>query len=96
METIKTFVKDYFVFLLLLQMVSYLTPKENYKKYMQFFTGALMAIVLLKPVLSWMDSSYDVHSYKPFDEMMEQLEQIEFVGEEANMFDIFFGEETME
>jgi hypothetical protein len=96
MNMIRSFVKNYFVFLLLLQLISYLTPKESYKKYVQFFTGALMAAVLLGPVLSWMNGETDLSEYAGWEEVLAQIEAVNYDGEGEDMFEIFFMEEATE
>ena len=96
MEVIAGFVKSYFVFLLILQIIAYLTPKESYKKYVQFFTGALMAVLLLKPVLTWMDKDMTLPETVSFEELSEQLDNIAYEGEGEDMFEIFFVEESTE
>jgi hypothetical protein len=96
MDVIRSFVKNYFVFLLLLQLISYLTPKESYKKYVQFFTGALMAAVLLGPVLTWMNGETELTDYAGWEEVLAQIEAVNYDGEGADMFEIFFMEETTE
>lgn len=37
MEVVLTFVKNYFVLMLIFYLLSYLTPKEAYQKYFHFF-----------------------------------------------------------
>ena len=54
METIIVFVKNYFLFLLVLYLISYLAPQESYRKYYRFFVSALMIAVLMKPVLGFL------------------------------------------
>lgn len=96
MGVLTGFVKSYFIFLLLLQIIAYLTPKESYKKYVQFFTGALMAVLLLKPVLTWMDNDMVVPEALSFEEISKQLDTIAYEGEGEDMFEIFFVEEAAE
>jgi stage III sporulation protein AF len=96
MEAVRSFVKNYFIFLLLLQILAYLTPKESYKKYVQFFTGALMAVILLRPVLTWMNQDAEVADYLQWEELMEQMEEISYEGEGEDMFEIFFMEDHTE
>lgn len=96
LEVIRTFVKSYFVFLLILQILSYLTPKDSYKKYVQFFTGALMAVILIRPVLEWMNGGTSLPEYTQFEEVMQQMEEICYEGEGEDMFEIFFMEDTAE
>ena len=41
MEVVLTFVKNYFVLMLIFYLLSYLTPKETYQKYFDFFGSVL-------------------------------------------------------
>ena len=41
MEVVLTFVKNYFVLMLIFYLLSYLTPKEAYQKYFHFFVRFL-------------------------------------------------------
>ena len=51
MNVILKFVRDYFIFMLILFLFSYLVPKDTYKKYVQFFIGVLMVAILMQPVV---------------------------------------------
>ena len=53
METVLEFVKNYFLLSFIMFIFSYLSPKEEYRKYFQFFLGILMTIVLFKPIVTW-------------------------------------------
>lgn len=46
MEVVLTFVKNYFVLMLIFYLLSYLTPKETYQKYFHFFVSVLVITVL--------------------------------------------------
>jgi hypothetical protein len=99
METIRAFVKNYFIFLLLLQIIAYLVPGDSYKKYVQFFAGALMVVILLRPVLTWMDKGAELSESVQWEELMEQIAELEangFEGEGEDMFEIFFVEDDTE
>ena len=45
------FLKNYYVFMLVLMVLSYLVPKEEYKVYIQFFIGIFVIVLLLEPIL---------------------------------------------
>ena len=51
MEVVLTFVKNYFVLMLIFYLLSYLTPKEAYQKYFHFFVSVLVITVLAQPLL---------------------------------------------
>ena len=53
------FLKNYYVFLLVLMIVSYLVPKEAYKTYIQFFIGIFVVVLFLKPLLDNMGIEVD-------------------------------------
>ena len=54
MDTILEFVRNYFIFLLVLYLISYLAPQESYRRYFHFFISVLMVAVLMKPVLGFL------------------------------------------
>lgn len=90
METILSLFKSYFVLMLLLLMLSYLAPKDSYKKYFQFFIGAWMCVLLLKPVFGWFDQGEEI-VYSGTDEILEEISGLEeWQGEEVNLFELFF------
>lgn len=92
MDTILEMVKSYFLMMLLLVLFSYMMPKESYKKYVQFFIGVMMAVFLLKPVVSWMGANNKEVVYKNYEELTKQLAEIEYNEEGADIFEIFFDE----
>lgn len=69
MNVILKFVRDYFIFMLILFLFSYLVPKDTYKKYVQFFIGVLMVAILMQPVVSLFTEDGE-------DEVRSQIEQI--------------------
>lgn len=90
MESILELLKSYFALALVLLVFSYLMPKEDYRKYMQFFVGIFLAVIILRPVAEWIldEDASMVH----FEELQQQLEDIEYDLEEGeNMYEIYFG-----
>ena len=55
MEVVLTFVKNYFVLMLIFYLLSYLTPKEAYQKYFHFFVSVLVITVLAQPLLVYVE-----------------------------------------
>lgn len=70
MQVILQFVEKYFIFVLVLFLISYLVPRESYQKYFHFFIGALMVAVLMEPVLSILNRNTR-------EEFHQELEKIE-------------------
>lgn len=85
------FVKGYVYFMIVLMVASYLTPKEEYRKYVQFFMGILLAVVIIRPIIGWgaKENWYDALDY--VNELYEQLGQIEYEGEGNDVYTIFWG-----
>lgn len=96
METVLVFVKNYFILVLILLVFSYLVPKEGYKKYFQFFIGVLIAVALLRPVLSWMNLDETEIVYENLHEVNRRLEEIQYEGNKEDLFELFFVEKNME
>ena len=69
------FLKNYYVFMLILMVFSYLVPKEEYKAYMQFFIGIFMVVLFLKPVLEFFSTDNPDFVYEIFENFDLQLEQ---------------------
>lgn len=87
------FLKNYYVFMLILMVVSFLVPKEEYKAYIQFFIGIFVIVLLLKPVLQLFTMDNPNLIYEVFDEFNAQLEQFEVdLTEEETIFEHFIFE----
>ena len=72
------FLKDYYVFMLILLVFSYLVPKEDYKVYIQFFIGIFVIVLLLKPILEILTIDDPTLIYDVFQEVNEQLDKYVF------------------
>lgn len=46
------YIKSYFLIAFLLIILSYLIPNDSYQKYMKYFVGIIMSIMLLRPIAS--------------------------------------------
>ena len=87
------FLKNYYVFMLILLVFSYLVPKDEYRKYLQFFIGIFVVVLLLKPVLEFitMDNPTRIYEvFEPFNQQMEKLDLEQMKGE--NLYEHFFFE----
>lgn len=85
------FIRNYYVFVLILMIFSYLVPKEDYKRYIQFFIGIFMIVLLLKPMLEILmlqDSSVLEETFSMFNEQMKDLDFQ--IGEQEDIFEHFF------
>lgn len=96
MDTIVEFVKNYFIFLLVLYLFSYLAPQESYRKYFRFFVSALMIAVLMKPVLGLLGTDARYEMQNRLDEIMEQMQQQTYEGKEEDIFAWFWQHEGLD
>lgn len=87
------FLKNYYVFMLVLMVFSYLVPREDYKAYMQFFISVFIIVLLLKPVLElFMIEDFD-KLYEMFETFSTQIESLDVEMEEGeDIFEHFFSE----
>lgn len=90
MEIIISLVKSYSILMLLLLVMSHLAPKDSYKKYFQFFIGAWMCVLLLKPVLAWMGKGFTVE-WEGRQQIEKQIGQMEEWQEDGgDIFELFY------
>lgn len=52
MDIIYNWVKNIVCFCIFLTMIHHLLPKDNYQKYVRFFSGMLLVILVVSPILS--------------------------------------------
>ena len=87
------FLKNYYVFMLILMVVSFLVPKEEYKAYIQFFISIFVIVLLLKPVLELFTTDNPSLIYDVFGDFNTQFEQYEVdLSEEETIFEHFIFE----
>lgn len=85
------FLKKFYIFMLILMVFSYLVPKEEYKKYIQFFVGVFVVVLLLEPVLELLYMNNPERIFEVFESFNEQIEEIEVDLEEGeNIYEYFF------
>lgn len=96
MNTVVEFVKNYFAFLLVLYLFSYLAPQESYRKYFRFFVSALMIAVLMKPVLGIMQKDVRDEAMLQLDSIAEQLEENQYEGKGEDVFEWFLEREGVD
>ena len=70
---------------------SYLVPKDDYKKYIQFFIGIFVVVLLLKPVLEFFTIEHPLKVYEVFDSFNIQIKEFDMEFEEGeNIYEYFF------
>ena len=91
MEVVLTFVKNYFVLMLIFYLLSYLTPKETYQKYFHFFVSVLVITVLAQPLLVYVGGMKKEEVRQQLHEIVEQMESIEYQEKGENIFEQYLG-----
>lgn len=92
------FLKNYYVFMIILMIFSYLVPKESYKKYIQFFIGVFVVVLFLKPILELFTIDNPNQIYEMFEPFNQRVESLELEGlelekqEGETIFEYFFFE----
>ena len=86
------FLKMYYVFMLILLVLTYLVPKEGYKKYMQFFIGIFVVVLFLTPILEVFTRGDSTRIYEVFATFNQRMEQVNLELEEETIYEYFFFE----
>lgn len=87
-------IKDYFIVLLIFQIVAYLAPKEGYSKYFQLFAGIMLAVLILKPLLGWRDWVDEEQIKSEISSVMEEVYGIDYEQEGENLIEQFLMEQS--
>ena len=72
------FLKNYYIFMLILMIFSYLVPREEYKKYIQFFIGIFVVVMFLEPVLAFFTIDDPERIYEIFENFNEQIKELDY------------------
>lgn len=87
------FLKNYYVFMLVLMVFSYLVPREDYKAYIQFFISVFIIVLLLRPVMKLFMTDDLGSLYEMFEAFCSQIESLDVEMEEGeDIFEHFFSE----
>ena len=81
------YLKNYYIFMLILMVVSFLVPKDEYKVYIQFFVGIFMVVLFLEPILELFTAQDASYFYQIFEELNQKIEEV------SREFIFFKGEE---
>jgi len=85
------FLKNYYVFMLVLMAFSYLVPKEEYKIYIQFFISVFIIVLLLQPLMEIFTTDTTQRFYDMFEELRLQIENLDVEMEEGeDIYEHFF------
>lgn len=68
--------QDLAVYLILVSAVLQALPQESYQKYVRFFAGLVLIVLLMTPLLKLTDMEYDFAGW--VEEQKKELEQTSF------------------
>ena len=72
------FLKNYYVFMLILMIFSYLVPREEYKRYIHFFVGIFVVVLFLRPILEFLSMDSPTRIYEIFETFNEQVKELDY------------------
>ena len=85
-----SWVKNIAFYLILVAMLIHILPNSNYKKYVKFFTGLLLVIIVISPVIKLLraedtlDQSYLIENIKEeYSSIKNSDEDVGYVQQEA-------------
>lgn len=85
MGHIYTWVKNLVCFYLLLTVVLHLLPQKSYRKYVRFFAGMLLTILVVSPVLALMGNEEALRTKISQAEFFQDLDNIKLDTEHLEM-----------
>ena len=91
MEVVLTFVKNYFVLMLIFYLLSYLTPKEAYQKYFHFFCQRAHDHRAGTAAFGLCGRNEKEEARQQLHEIVEQMESIEYQEKGENIFEQYLG-----
>lgn len=82
--------KSYLYLAFFFMVMTYLTPKEQYRRYFRFMLGVFLAVIILKPLAAGYE--YDMR----FAELTKKIEGIsyEYDADTTDLFTAFEAEEN--
>lgn len=86
-------IKSYLSLMLVFLVMSHLTPKEEYRKYYQFFLGVLLAITIIRPLIGWTSKETWIKAIYEVERLYGKMNEITYEANETDVYSIFLGEE---
>ena len=81
-EFISQWLKNITFYYIIVTLILQMTPNQEYKKYIQFFTGLILILLLAEPVLNLTETGASIEVY---EQQMQQFEEaISHLGEMEN------------
>lgn len=78
------YVKGFLVLFLLIKVLLYFVPKNSFARYIAFFSGVILVIGILQPLLSLSGQEKNFLEYQKWEkELLELAEEAEEIQEEG-------------
>ena len=74
MDGILSWIKEFLIIYLILTILMHLTACDQYKKYLRFFSGIILLMALISPVLELFGSAGKLESLISYEAFWEQLD----------------------
>ena len=77
MQTLTDWIRSILILYFLMMIILYFTAGESYKKFIRFFMGLVLALTILRPVLSLLgkeDALRERIAYESFRQSMEEAQ----------------------
>lgn len=93
METIRQYLQDYLILLLVMRVAVYLVPQEKNQMFLRKVVGLWMTLILLAPVLSLWKQPDLSQVYQQMQELETRVRDLEYEEGEETIFELFTVEE---
>ena len=81
--------------MLLLFVFSYLVPKENYRRYFNFFISIMMVAALLFPLLQILEKDAGAQTKARLEDIEKKIGDTQYYQKGENIFEQFLSDEGM-
>ena len=78
-EYISQWLKNITFYYIIVTVILQMIPSQEYKKYIQFFTGLILILLLAQPILNLTETGVSLDTYE--EQMQRFEEEISYLGE---------------
>ena len=91
-------VKSYFIISFIFILASYILPNEAYRKYIKYFIGILMSVMILKSINSMLNADTKDIYISQWNDIENKINTFEYSqsGEEAKWFEDYVRQKVEE
>ena len=78
---LKEWIQNITFYFILVTLVMQMIPNQSYKKYIQFFTGLILVLLLAEPIMNIVEMDFSIEDYtaqiEEFEEAIRYLGKME-------------------